>query len=148
VYRPIADGGTGAVSATVGEELPELRRVVTAADVAAYAEAGGDRNPLHLDEAFARSVGFDGVIAHGMFTMGHMATVVTTWAGKDAVIERITAQFRAPVSMGEEIRAGGTVRAVENGVVIIDTWVSVERGGTTEWPIKKGVVALRTSANS
>jgi hypothetical protein len=50
--------------------------------------------------------------------------------------------------MGEEIRAGGTVRAVENDVVIIDTWVSVERGGTTEWPIKKGVVALRTSANS
>ena len=136
---------TGWVGAgEVGEQLPELARVVRAADVAAYAEAGGDRNPLHLDGAFARSVGFDDVIAHGMFTMGHMATAVTAWAGEDAIVERITAQFRAPVFMGEEIRAGGTVRAVEDGVVTVDAWVSVERDGAREWPIKKGVVVVRT----
>jgi acyl dehydratase len=131
------------VTISVGEELPELRRVVTAADVAAYAEAGGDRNPLHLDEAFARSVGFDGVIAHGMFTMGQMVTAVTKWAGEDAFIQRVTAQFRAPVFMGEEIRAGGTVRAVDGDTVTVDTWVAVERRRATEWPIKKGQVVLR-----
>jgi len=133
------------VNASVGQELPELKRVVTAADVAAYAEASGDRNPLHLDDSFARSVGFDGVIAHGMFTMGHMATAVMAWAGPDAVVERISAQFRAPVSMGEEIRAGGTVRAVDGDTVTVDTWVAVDRDGTTEWPIKKGVVVLSAS---
>ncbi|HJX08571.1 MAG TPA: MaoC/PaaZ C-terminal domain-containing protein [Actinomycetota bacterium] len=131
------------MNASVGDELPELRRVVIAADVAAYAEAGGDRNPLHLDDAFARSVGFDGVIGHGMFTMGHMAAAVTAWAGSDAVVERINAQFRAPVFMGEEVRAGGTVRAVEGDTVTVDTWVAVERDGATEWPIKKGQVVLR-----
>jgi len=136
------------VNPTAGEELPVLKRVVTAADVAAYAEAGGDRNPLHLDDAFARSVGFDGVIAHGMFTMGHMATAVMAWAGPDAVVERISAQFRAPVSMGEEIRAGGTVRAVDGDTVTVDTWVAVDRDGTTEWPIKKGVVVLSASRAS
>jgi acyl dehydratase len=122
---------------------------VTAAAVAAYAEAGGDRNPLHLDDAFARSVGFDGVIAHGMFTMGHMATAVTAWAGTRAVVERISAQFRAPVFMGEEIRAGGTVRAIDGDTVTVDTWVAVERDGTTEWPIKKGqVVFVEADAGS
>ena len=131
------------MKASVGEELPELRRVVTAADVAAYAEASGDRNPLHLDDAFARSVGFDGVIAHGMFTMGLMATAVTAWAGPDAVVERITAQFRAPVFMGDEVRAGGTVRAVDGDAVTVDAWVAVERDGMTEWPIKKGQVMVR-----
>ena len=134
------------MNASVGEELPELRRVVTAADVAAYAEAGGDRNPLHLDDTFARSVGFDGVIAHGMFTMGHMATAVTVWAGESVVVERITAQFRAPVFMGEEIRAGGTVRVVDGDLVTIDTWVAVDRDGTREWPIKKGLVTVRMPA--
>ena len=141
---------TGWVGARqVGEQLPELARVVTAADVAAYAEAGGDRNPLHLDGAFARSVGFDDVIAHGMFTMGHMAAAVTAWAGPGAVVERITAHFRAPVFMGEEIRAGGSVRAIdpETGTVTVDTWVVVERGGTSEWPIKKGQVVLRLVAD-
>jgi len=133
------------VSISAGEELPELRRVVTAADVAAYAEAGGDRNPLHLDDAFARSVGFDGVIAHGMFTMGHMATAVLRWAGAGATVEHISAQFRAPVSMGQEITAGGTVRAVDPGagVVTVDAWVAVRRDGTIEWPIKRGQVVLR-----
>ena len=130
----------------VGEELPEHARVVTAADVRAYADAGGDRNPLHQDEAFARGVGFPGIIAHGMFTMGHMATAVMAWAGADAVVERISAQFRAPVSMGEEIRAGGTVRAVDGDTVTVDTWVAVDRGGITEWPIKKGVVVVHTLA--
>ena len=135
-----------AANVSVGEELPETRRVVTAADVAAYAEAGGDQNPLHLDDAFARSVGFDGMIAHGMFTMGHMATAVTTWAGPGAVVERISAQFRAPVLMGEQIRAGGTVRSVDADTVTLDTWVAVERDGVTEWPIKKGQVVVRLAA--
>ena len=132
---------------SVGEQLPEFARVVTAADVAAYAEAGGDRNPLHLDGAFARSVGFDDVIAHGMFTMGHMAAAVARWAGPDAVVERITAHFRAPVFMGEEIRAGGSVREVGAGTVTVDTWVAVDRDGATEWPIKKGQVVLRVTGD-
>ena len=57
----------------VGEELPQLRRVIVREDVKDYADAGRDQNPLHQDDDFARSVGFDGIIAHGMFTMGHMA---------------------------------------------------------------------------
>ena len=129
-----------------GQELPELARVVRSADVKAYADAGGDQNPLHQDDDVARSVGFDGIIAHGMFTMGHMAAAIVAWAGEDAVVERITAQFRAPVSMGETIVAGGRVRAVEGDTVTVDTWVAVDRGGTTEWPIKKGVVVVHTLA--
>ena len=45
---------------SIGQELPELRRVVTREDVKAYADAGGDQNPLHQDDAFARSVGSTG----------------------------------------------------------------------------------------
>jgi acyl dehydratase len=128
-----------------GEALPELRRVVTADDVAAYAEAGGDRNPLHLDDAFARRVGFDGVIAHGMFTMGHMAACVVAWAGDAAAVTAISAGFRATVAMGEEIVAGGSVRDLdpETREARLDLWVSVERDGTTEWPIKRGGATVR-----
>jgi acyl dehydratase len=127
-----------------GEELPELGRTVTAADVKAYADAGGDQNPLHQDDAFARSVGFDGIIAHGMFTMGHMAAAVAAWAGEDAVVERIAAQFRAPVFMGERIVTGGRVRSVDRagGTITLETWVRLERDGATVWPIKKGEAVL------
>jgi acyl dehydratase len=124
----------------VGQELPELRRVVNREDVRAYADAGGDQNPLHQSDEFARSVGFDGVIAHGMFTMGHMAACVVAWAGDAAAVSAVSAQFRAPVSMGQEIVAGGRVRAIdaEARTATVELWVTSERDGQTEWPIKRG----------
>ena len=125
---------------TVGAEVPASSRVVTAEAVKAYADAGGDQNPLHQDGAVARAAGFPGIIAHGMFTMGHLAALVSRWAGGPERIRRLTAQFRAPVYMGEEIVAGGRVKAVdvERGVALLECWVTVERDGGTEWPIKRG----------
>jgi acyl dehydratase len=131
---------------TVGDELPPLHRVVTAPDVKAYAEASSDQNPLHQDDAFARSVGFDGIIAHGMFTMGHMAACVVEWAGGDpASVLQLSAQFRAPVFMGERVEAGGRVRSLdaEARTATLETWVSVEHDGSTEWPIKRGAATVR-----
>ncbi len=124
----------------VGSEVPALSRVVTAEAVKAYADAGGDQNPLHQDDAVARAAGFPGIIAHGMFTMGHLAACVTRWAGGPERVRRLSAQFRAPVSMGEEIVTGGRVKAVdiERGVALLECWVSVERDGQKEWPIKRG----------
>jgi acyl dehydratase len=130
---------------SVGDDLPELRRVVTREDVKAYADAGGDLNPLHQDDAFARSVGFSGIIAHGMFTMGHLGACVVAWAGEPAALTRITAHFRAPVFMGEELVAGGRVRALDPDAktATLETWVSVERDGETEWPVRKGEAVVR-----
>lgn len=123
-----------------GSELPTRSRIVRAEDVKAYAEAGGDANPLHQDEAVARAAGFPGIIAHGMFTMGHLAACIAGWAGGPDRVRRLTSQFRAPVFMGEEIVAGGRVKSVDaqRAVAVIECWVTVERDGRTEWPIKRG----------
>ena len=131
-----------------GSELPTRSRVVHAEDVKAYAEAGGDANPLHQDEAVARAAGFPGIVAHGMFTMGHLAACITDWAGGPDRVRRLTSQFRAPVFMGEEIVAGGRVKSVdaERAVAVIECWVTVERDGQTEWPIKRGEAEVLLSA--
>jgi acyl dehydratase len=125
---------------SVGDEIPGLAKVVTREDVRAYAEASGDRNPLHLDEDVARAAGFPGVIAHGMFTMAHLASCVVRWSGDAGALRRLRAQFRAPVLMGEEIVAGGSVRSLDPASrhVTLDVWVRVERDGATEWPIRRG----------
>jgi meromycolic acid (3R)-3-hydroxyacyl-[acyl-carrier protein] dehydratase HadB len=136
-----------------GDELPPIARVVTREDVAAYAEASGDRNPLHLDDDAARAAGFDGVIAHGMFTMGHLATAVAGWVGQDALLRWMKVQFRSPVSMGETIVARALVRSIdaELGTVVLDASVTVEREGRREQAVRRGeveIVALRGVAPS
>ena len=132
-------------SVSVGEELPEVRRVVTREDVEAYADAGGDQNPLHQRDEIARAAGFDGVIAHGMFTMGHLAACVVAWAGEPDVVTAVAAQFRAPVSMGQELVAGGRVRSLDERArtATLDLWVTSERDGETEWPVKRGDATVR-----
>lgn len=129
----------------VGDDLPSLARTVTREDVRAYADAGGDHNPLHQDDDVARMVGFPGIIAHGMFTMGHLGACVAAWAGDPANVVRLSAQFRAPVFMGEEIVAGGRVRSLDakTHTVVAELWVTVERDGGTEFAIRKGEAKVR-----
>ena len=128
----------------VGDVLPDLRRTVTRDDVRAYADVSGDRNPLHLDDAFARSVGFDGVIAHGMFTMGHMSSAVVSWAGDATAVTAISAHFRASVPMGVELVASGRVRSLDpqTRTAELDLWVTFELEGTSEHPVKRGSASV------
>ncbi|MBI4261524.1 MAG: MaoC family dehydratase N-terminal domain-containing protein, partial [Actinobacteria bacterium] len=93
----------------VGDEIPEASKVVKREDVKAYADASGDQNPLHQDDNFARSVGFPGIIAHGMFTMAHLTSSLGRWLGDPTALRQIKVQFRAVVFMDETIVAGGKV---------------------------------------
>ena len=132
----------------VGDALPALPRTVIREDVRAYADASGDQNPLHQDDDVARMVGFSGIIAHGMFTMGHLGACVAAWAGDPANVVRLSAQFRAPVFMGEVIVAGGRVRSFdpETHTAIAELWVTVERDGMTVYAIRKGEAMVRFSS--
>lgn len=70
-----------------------------------YAEASGDHNPIHLDEATARMAGLPGMILHGMCTMA-MATkgAVDGLAGADPLrIRRVGVRFSRPVRPGHEL---------------------------------------------
>jgi acyl dehydratase len=133
----------GEVSA--GSEISPLARTVTREDVKAYADASGDRNPLHQDDAVAVAAGFPAIIAHGMFTMGHLAACVDRWTGDPAAVVRLSAKFRSPVFMGDEIVAGGRVRALapDGRSAILELWVTVERDGVTEYPITRGEAEVR-----
>jgi acyl dehydratase len=128
-----------------GDALPERTRVVTREDVRTYADASGDQNPLHQDDEVARAAGFPGIVAHGMFTMGHLASALVAWAGDEAALVKLRAAFRAPVFLGETIVAGGTVRAVdvEARRATLDVWVRVDRDGAQEWPIRKSEAIVR-----
>ena len=70
-----------------------------------YAEASGDRNPIHLDENVARMAGLRGVILHGMCTMGIASKAVVNGVarGDPTRVERIAVRFSRPVIPGDEL---------------------------------------------
>jgi acyl dehydratase len=122
----------------VGDELPSLSKVVKREDVKAYADASGDQNPLHQDDAFAQSVGFPGRIAHGMFSMAHVTKAVTDWLGDPAALKRMHVQFRAVVFMDETLVARGRVESMDSATrrARLSLWAEVQRDGETVLPIK------------
>jgi hypothetical protein len=65
--------------------------------------------------------------------------------GDPAAVTRLRASFRSPVAMGDTIVAGGRVRALdrEAGTALLDLWVTVERDGVTEHPVKRGEAEVR-----
>lgn len=82
-----------------------------------YAGASGDFNPIHWNDTFAQSVGLDGVIAHGMLTMGSAVTVVEEWIGDQARIRDYQTRFSRPVAVPNpgvsEVEVTATVGALD-----------------------------------
>ena len=83
--------------------MSERSVTFTSDRIAAYAEASGDRNPIHLDEDFARSVGLPGVIAHGLLQMGILAVVAGEAAGGAGRLRRLSCRFAGMVVPGDTV---------------------------------------------
>ena len=86
----------------------KLASVTSAVDIdqaTRYAEASGDRNPIHVDDAAAKAVGLPGVILHGMCTMALCGRdIVDELAGGDPTrLRRLAVRFYRPVFPGNDL---------------------------------------------
>jgi acyl dehydratase len=81
----------------VGQEVARGPLHVDRARLVRYADASGDHNPIHQDEAAALAVGLPGVIAHGMWTMGAAVQVVVDWLGDPGRVVGYGTRFTRPV---------------------------------------------------
>jgi acyl dehydratase len=124
----------------VTEELEPWSWRVTREQIQAYAEASGDRNPIHLDEEFARSVGLPGVIAHGMLGMAQLANYVIRRAGDHRRLRRLRCRFAGMVLPGDEITFGGRVTGREDGIEKLELHAVNQKGETV---ISKAYAELR-----
>lgn len=87
-----------------------VERTITQADIQTFADLTGDRNPVHLDEAWAAQTRFGGRIAHGMLTAGLFSTVLGMHLpGPGAIYLGQSLRFRAPVRPGDTITATAEV---------------------------------------
>jgi len=72
---------------------------------AAIYRLSGDRNPLHIDPAFAKMAGYDRPILHGLCTFGHVCrAVLAEYCGNDpARFGGMSARFSGVVYPGDTI---------------------------------------------
>lgn len=91
-----------------------LTKEVTDRDIELFAEVSTDRNPVHLDENFARDTIFEGRIAHGMLSAGLISAVIgEQLPGHGTVYLGQSLKFIAPVRPGDVVRAEVTVMEID-----------------------------------
>jgi acyl dehydratase len=117
-------------SLAVGQEIGSIEFRLTRDSLVRYAGASGDFNPIHYRDDIAKAVGLDGVLAHGMLTMGAAVQVAINWIGDPGRIVDYGVRFTKPVfvdaAKGAVLTVSGKVGEidVENSIVRIDITAS------------------------
>ncbi|RRD35413.1 acyl dehydratase [Leucobacter sp. OH2974_COT-288] len=102
----------------VGDVVATTSYTFTRDSLVRYAGASGDFNPIHYRDDIAASVGLEGVLAHGMLTLGAATSPVVEWLGGAGFVLDTQARFTRPVVVdphtGVEVTVTATVAALDS----------------------------------
>ena len=116
---PTPDGGFILEELSVGMSA-ELQVPITHERIMAFADASGDFNPLHVDEAFANASAYRGRVAHGLLSASFVSAVVgTILPGPGAISLGQTLNFHKPVRIGDIVTARVTVQSIDPSARVI-----------------------------
>ena len=96
-------------------DTASFEKTVTEEDIVSFANATGDQQPLHLDDAFAAKTRFKRRIAHGMLSAGLISAALGIKLAPHATVVYLsqTLRFLRPVFPGDTITARLEVTAVD-----------------------------------
>ena len=101
-------------------DTASLSKLITDADIQAFAGVTGDHNPVHLDEEFAKRSRFGKRIAHGMLSASLISSAIANkLPGAGSIYLGQTLRFVSPVFPGDEITARVTVTEVRTDKPIL-----------------------------
>src|SRR5512142_644427 len=133
----------------LGDELPPLvKPPVDRLQIARYAAAGQDWNPLYIDEPLAKNAGFPSALAPGMIAMGFLAELATEGV-RGARLRKFAARFVKIIWPGDVLTARGRVvdRRFEEGGrygMDLELWAENQRGEL----VVKGAATFRLYYNA
>lgn len=107
-----------------------VSKKITSELIFAFAELSEDRNPLHLDEEFAKNTRFGQRIAHGMISGALLSAVHTQYPGDGAVYMSQSLKFRAPVHVDDTLTAWTELKEkiTDKKRLLTRDWVVNQRG--------------------
>lgn len=134
-----------------GRRFETARRRIEASDVESFAAVTGDRNPLHLDEAYARASVFGERVAHGLLGTSVAAGLLNQAGltrGTLVAFLGLSWDFVAPIRLGTEVGlrlevAGARATSkpdrglVELGAELVDAAGTVLQRGTFKLLVRR-----------
>ncbi|EKN65701.1 hypothetical protein BABA_18951 [Neobacillus bataviensis LMG 21833] len=94
----------------VGEAVKEIQlEPVSRMDLIKYSGASGDFNPIHTIDEEAKKAGLPGIIAHGMWTMGNLAKLFTSYY-EDGFVQDYSIRFKGMVFLNDVVTLKATLK--------------------------------------
>ena len=98
-----------------GDSLPTIVKHLSQQKINLYAEASGDYNPIHIDEAFAARTPLGGTIAHGMLILAYASEMMTKAFGQSWLEGgKLSIRFKAAARPQDTITTSGQVDSIED----------------------------------
>lgn len=86
-----------------------------------FADLSEDKNPLHIDESYAKKTKFGGRIAHGMLLSSFFSALVGMLCpGEKSLYLSQTLNFRKPVALNTKVIVEGRVTAKSDAARLIE----------------------------
>ncbi|WP_375724878.1 MaoC family dehydratase [Arcobacter sp. KX21116] len=81
-------------------------QTITQANIKAFVEVSGDKNPIHLDEVYAKNSRYKKIIAHGFMTASYFSALFgTKIPGEGCVYVSQSLNFKRAVYIGDTVTA-------------------------------------------
>jgi len=128
----------------VGDAIPPLTKpAITHLQLALYAGAGADHNPIHVDEQAAKAGGLPGIIAHGMLPLGFLGQLLTLWVPQRQ-LRSLSARFVGMAFPGDVITCSGRIvgKREAAGEKLVDLEIAAQNQKGENLQLGKATVAL------
>jgi acyl dehydratase len=89
-------------------------QTISDADIKTFAGISGDRNPIHLDEEYAKNSRYKKRIAHGLITASYFSALFgTKIPGEGCVYVSQSLNFKRPIYIGDTVTAIVEVTSID-----------------------------------
>jgi 3-hydroxybutyryl-CoA dehydratase len=109
----------------------KISKTIVEADIIAFAEISGDKNPLHLNAEFAANSRFGRRIAHGALVSSLISNVIgNQLPGQGSIYLSSSLKFRAPTFIDDTITATATISSIrtDKPIYVLECVCSNQRG--------------------
>lgn len=106
---------------------------VSQKDIEMFAEHSGDVSPIHVDDEFAKSKGFESRVAHGALLTSYVSRLIgTLLPGENGLLQSVSMEFRKPCYADTDLRITGEVTHTIESINVIKIKIVVANKANDE----------------